>query len=140
MSHDITAFSKNSGEKLSSLSIGAFNQGKSWILYESLDCNECNSGVSGSGTSKTFTEDKIRISISKFRYLLGEPENELYHIVKDSKPCRSATGLLHRVLRSIGARPSVADVKISLDRDSAEDVERFLEEIQNSGEVLVEFN
>ena len=140
MSHDITAFCKKSEEKISSLSIGPFNQGKSWILYESLDCNECNSGVTGSGTSKIFSEEKIKISIEKFKYLLGEPENELYHIVKDSKPCRSAVGLLNRVLMSIGARPSRGDVKISLDRDSAEDIHRFLTEIQNSGEILVEFN
>lgn len=140
MSHDITAFSKNSGEKIASLSIGAFNQGKSWIFYESLNCNEYNSGVSGSGSSKIFSEKMLKTSISKFRYLLGEPENELYYIVKDSGPCKSATRLLNRVLRSIGARPSSGDLKISLDRDSAEDVERFLIEIQDSGDVIVEFN
>lgn len=139
MSHDITAFCRKTGEKISTLSIGAFNQGKSWILYESLDCNECNSGVSGSGAQKIFSEEKIKISLSKFKYLLGEPENELYHIIKESRPCKSTQGLLHRVLRAIGARPSGDDIKISLDRDSAEDIERFLIEIQNSGDVIVEF-
>ncbi len=140
MSHDITAFCRKSGEKISSLSIGAFNQGKSWILYESLDCTHCNSGVSGSGTQIIFSEEKIKISISKFKYLLGEPENELYEIVKESKPCRSASGILQRVLRSIGARPSGEEIKIYLDRESAEDIQRFLLEIQNSGDVVVEFN
>lgn len=140
MSHDITAFCRKSGEKISSLSIGAFNQGKSWILYESLNCPHCNSGVSGSGSKMIFSEEKIKISISKFRYLLGEPENELYEIVRESKPCKSASSVLQRVLRSIGAKPSGEEIKIYLDRDSAEDVQRFLSEIQNSGDVVVEFN
>jgi hypothetical protein len=60
--------------------IGAFNQSKSWILYESLDCSEFNNGVSGNGGSKTVTESAIKISLSKFKYLSGESEDDLNNL------------------------------------------------------------
>lgn len=140
VSHNISAFCRKSGRKISTISIDPFNQGKSWLLYESLNCSDCNSGVTGSGTSRVISEDKLKVSISKFRYLLGEPENETYEIVKHSSPCRSASNILNRVLRAIGSRPSSGDIKIILDRESAEDIERFLIDIQNRGDLLVEFN
>lgn len=140
MSHDITAFSKNSGKKISFISIAPFNQGKSWMLYESLDSHDYNNGVAGNGNSKSITEEKIKISLSKFKYLLGEPENEIYHIIKQSKACRSSYSILHRVLSAIGSKPTSRDFKIVIDRESAMDIQRFLEEIQNYGEVIVEFN
>lgn len=139
MGHDITATSKKSGERISYISIAAFNQCKSWILYESLNCNEFNAGVSGSGGSKIIQENDVKISLSKFKYLAGEPMHEMEFAVKSSKPCRSASSILKKVLNALGSKPTGEDVKINPDQDSLKDVERFLTEIQNSGEIIIDF-
>jgi hypothetical protein len=139
LSHDITATSRTTGERLSYISIGAFNQSKSWILYESLNCSEFNAGVSGNGGSKIILEDDIRISLSKFKYLAGEPVDEMEGTIASSKPCTSASGILKKVLKALGAKPSGEDVKINLDSESLKDVERFLTEIQASGEIVIDF-
>jgi hypothetical protein len=139
LSHDITATSRTTGEKLSYINIVAFNQSKSWILYESLNCNEFNAGVSGNGGSKIILEDEVRISLSKFKYLVGEPVDEMEGTIASSKPCTSASSILKKVLKSLGAKPSGEDVKINLDQESLGDVERFLTEIQESGEIIIDF-
>ena len=139
LSHDITARVKSTGEKISYINIGAFNQSKSWILYESLNCSEFNAGVSGNGGSKTVLETDIKISLSKFKYLSGEPIHEMELEIGSSKPCISASDILKKVLRSIGAKPVGEDVRISPDKESMKDVERFLTEIQGSGEIVIDF-
>ena len=139
LGHDITATAKKSGERLSYISIGAFNQCKSWILYESLNCNEFNAGVSGNGGSKVISETDIKTSLSKFRYLAGEPSYEMESAVSSSKPCRSASGILKKVLSSMGYKPSGEDISITPDNESLIDVERFLTDIQKSGEVVIDF-
>jgi len=139
LGHDITATAKRSGERLSYISIGAFNQSKSWILYESLNCNEFNAGVSGNGGSKIILESDAKISLSKFKYLSGEPVDEMESAVSTSKPCISASGILKKVLRSLGSKPSGEDIKIRPDQESLRDVERFLTEIQGSGEIIIDF-
>lgn len=139
MGHDITATSKSSGERLSCITIGAFNQSKSWILYESLDCTEFNNGVSGNGGSKTVTESAIKISLSKFKYLSGESEDDFNNSVSESKPCKSAALVLKKVMRSIGNKLSGDEIKTIPDSDSLKDVERFLTEIQGSGEIVIDF-
>lgn len=139
MSHDITARSKLTGERISYITIKAFNQSKSWILYESLNCTEFNSGVSGNGRSKSFFESDVKMSISKFKYLIGEPEKEIEFAVSSSKPCISASLVIKNVLRSIGSKNKDEDVKIGMDKESLDDVHRFLNEIQESGEIVIDF-
>ena len=139
MGHDITATSKKSGERLSYISISAFNQCKSWILYESLNCNEFNSGVSGNGGSKIIQENDIKISLSKFKYLATEPIQEMESAVVSSKPCKSASGVLKKVLSALGSKPDRGDIKTNIDPESLKDVERFLMEIQGSGEIVIDF-
>lgn len=139
MGHDITATAKKSGERLSYISISAFNQSKSWILYESLNCNEFNSGVSGNGGSKIIQENDIKISLSKFKYLATEPIQEMESAVASSQPCKSASGVLKKVLSALGSKPDRGDIKINLDTESLKDVERFLTEIQDSGEIVIDF-
>lgn len=139
MAHDITAISKENGEEISNLSITAFNQGKSCIFYDSINCNEFNGGVSGNGGKRTLTESELKTALAKFRYILGEPEDEIEFIVSSNAKCRSSKKLLAKVLSAIGLKPSGEEVKVSLDQISAEDVERFLVDVQNRGEVLIIF-
>jgi hypothetical protein len=139
LSHDITATSRTTGERLSYINIGAFNQSKSWILYESLNCSEFNAGVSGNGGSKIILENDVKISLSKFKYLVGEPVDEMESAVASSKPCTSASGILRKVLKALGSKPSGEDVRTRLDPESLGDVERFLTEIQGSGEIVIDF-
>lgn len=139
MSHDITARAKSTGKKISYINIGAFNQSKSWILYESLNCSDFNAGVSGNGGSKTIVESDIKISLSKFKYLLGEPADQVESTVVSSDPCVSASVILRNVLKSLGSKPGKEDIRINLDKESLCDVERFLTEIQDSGEIVIDF-
>jgi hypothetical protein len=139
LSHDITARVKSTGEKISYINIGAFNQSKSWILYESLNCSEFNAGVSGNGGSKTVLENEAKISLSKFKYLSGEPIDEMESEIGSSEPCISASIILKNVLESLGSKPSGEDVRTRPDEESMRDVERFLNEIQGSGEIVIDF-
>jgi hypothetical protein len=139
LSHDITARSKHTGERISYINIKAFNQSKSWILYESLSCPGFNAGVSGNGGSKSFSESDVKISISKFKYLTGEPTEEMESAVSSSKPCISASSIIKSVLRSIGSKNKEEDVKVCMDKESLDDVQRFLTEIQGSGEIVIDF-
>lgn len=139
LSHDITARVKSTGKKISYINIGAFNQSKSWILYESLNCSDFNAGVSGNGGSKTILESDIKISLSKFKYLSGEPADLMESTVISSEPCVSASVILRKVLRSLGSKPNKDDIRINLDKESLRDVERFLTEIQGSGEIVINF-
>lgn len=139
MSHDITARVKSTGKKISYINIGAFNQSKSWILYESLNCSDFNAGVSGNGGSKTIMESDIKISLSKFKYLSGEPADQMESTVGSSEPCVSASIILRKILSSLGSKPNKEDIRINLDKESLGDVERFLTEIQDSGEIVIDF-
>lgn len=139
MGHDITATAKKSGERLSYINIGAFNQCKSWILYESLNCNEFNAGVSGNGGSKVISEIDLKTALSKFRYLAGESSNEMESVVSSSKPCRSASGVLKKVLTSLGYKSTREDISVTPDQESLADVERFLTDIQKCGEIVIDF-
>jgi len=139
LGHDITATAKKSGERLSYISIGAFNQCKSWILYESLNCNEFNAGVSGNGGSKVISEIDIKTSLSKFKYLAGESSHEMESAISSYKPCNSASGVLKKVLTSLGYKPSREDIRVTPDSESLADVERFLTDIQEYGEIVIDF-
>ena len=139
MSHDITAISQATGEKISFITIGPLSQGKSWILYESLDCNDFNYGLCGSGNSKLIHECQIKISLSKFRYLCGESDDDVIDIVSSSPQCKSSVSVLKSILMSIGKRFYREDVKLKCDEESLLDVERFLLSIQNNGDIFIKF-
>lgn len=139
MAHDIIAKCKKSGERISFISIGAFNQGKSWILYESLNCSDFNSGVSGNGGCIVLSEDQLKISLSKFNYLKGEPVDDIRYTVESSPPCKNTRGIFSRVLRAIGSKSRQEDIRINLDTEALDDVERFIGALQGKGEVLIQF-
>lgn len=139
MSHDIIAKCKRSGERISFISIGAFNQGKSWILYESLNCSVFNSGVSGNGGCIVLSQDHLKISFSKFNYLKGESNDNIKFTIESSPPCKTTRSIFDRVLRVIGARPKQNDIKIDLNTESLDDIERFIGDLQGKGDVLIQF-
>lgn len=139
MSHDIIAKCRKSGERISSITISAHNQGKSWLLYESLNCTQFNSGVSGNGKSVILSENELKVSICKLNYLRGEPEDDLFHTVDASFPCRKARGIFSKVLSSIGGFNSKEHIRIKIDKESFDDIEKFLSELQNRGEILIHF-
>ena len=139
MAHDIIAKCKRSGERISFISIGAFNQGKSWILYESLNCSDFNSGVSGNGGCIVLSEDQLKISLSKFNYLKGEPVDDIRYTVESSPPCKNTRGIFSRVLRAIGSKSRQEDIRINFDTKDLDDVERFIGDLQGRGEILIQF-
>lgn len=139
MAHDIIARCKKSGERISFISIGAFNQGKSWILYESLNCSDFNSGVSGNGGCIVLSEDQLKISLSKFNYLKGEPIDDIRYSVESSPPCKNTRGIFSRVLRAIGTKSRQEDIRINFDTKDLDDVERFIGDLQGRGEILIQF-
>ena len=139
MAHDIIAKCKRSGERISFISIGAFNQGKSWILYESLNCSDFNSGVSGNGGCIVLSEDEVKISLSKFNYLKGEPIDDIRYSVESSPPCKNTRGIFSRVLRAIGTKSRQEDIRINFDTKDLDDVERFIGDLQGRGEILIQF-
>ena len=139
MAHDIIAKCKRSGERISFISIGAFNQGKSWILNESLNCSDFNSGVSGNGGCIVLSEDQLKISLSKFNYLKGEPIDDIRYSVESSPPCKNTRGIFSRVLRAIGTKSRQEDIRINFDTKDLDDVERFIGDLQGRGEILIQF-
>jgi len=139
LAHDIIAKCKRSGERISFISIGAFNQGKSWILYESLNCSDFNSGVSGNGGCIVLSEDQLKISLSKFNYLKGEPIDDIRYSVESSPPCKNTKGIFSRVLRAIGTKSRQEDIRINFDTKDLDDVERFIGDLQGRGEILIQF-
>lgn len=139
MSHDITARSKKTGRKISSISIKAFNQFKSWILYESLDCSKYNAGVSGNGGSKTLLAQNLELAFLKFKYLSGEPEDKIKFEISLSKPFISASSILNDILISSGYEYIDSEIKIDFDEEALFDVERFLSGIIGSEEIIIDF-
>lgn len=139
MAHDIIAKCKRSGERISFISIGAFHQGKSWILYESLNCSDFNSGVSGNGGCIVLSENELKISLSKFNYLKGEPVDDIRYTVESSPPCKNTRGIFNRVLKAIGSKSRQEDIRINLDTEALSDVQRFLESVQGNGDVVIQF-
>lgn len=137
MAHDVIARYKNSGERICHITIESHDQGDSWILYESLNCSKFNSGVSGNGCSAFFSEDELKISLSKFNYLSGEPIDELTHTINTSAPCKKARNIFSRVLSSIGIRGS--HNKTNTNINSFNEIEKFLISIQNKGDVIIDF-
>lgn len=77
MSHGITLISKETEEEISYLSIEAFDTVKCSLLYSSLDSEDYNKGVSGSGESKEFSREELKTAVAKLGYLADEPSSSL---------------------------------------------------------------
>ena len=139
MSHDIIAISKKSGEIISKISISPFDYCKSWILYESLNCDKFNKGVNGNGKEKVLKEKELRVALSKFKYLLGEDENEVINKIKSTAPFKLTVNILKNILRYI-KQEEIKEEQIPIfNRDKLLCIEKFLMELQDKGTIILVF-
>lgn len=147
MGHDITAIRKSSIEKesddeLSYIRIGAWNRHKAYMLYEALDAQECNGGVSGNGREREFTPDELKIALAKFKYMLGEPRDQIIAEMESSDGAKAADKFLGALMKALTGR---APEKSQSDDDddgikhNNEDILRFLTEIQVNEPVVIQF-
>jgi len=77
MSHVFTILEKKSQKKLSEISFGAFSTISHKLVYESLDANKFNNGVSGSNEDKNYSLVQLKTARNKLKYLAGEPIENL---------------------------------------------------------------
>lgn len=147
MGHDITAIRKSSIEKdsdeneLSYIRIGAWNHHKAYMLYEALNAHNCNGGVSGNGREREFTPDELKIALSKFKYMLGEPRDQIIAEMESSEGAKAADEFLGALMEALMAE---APEKSESDDDDGikhnnEDILRFLTEIQVNEPVVIQF-
>ena len=94
MGHDITAIRKSSTKELSYIRIGAWNRHKAYMLYEALNAHSCNGGVSGNGREREFTSDELKISLAKFKYMLGEPQDQIIAEMESSEGAKTAVRIV----------------------------------------------
>lgn len=74
MGHDISVYIEKEGLKkeLSYLRIQAFDVNTAFFLYNALNAENCNKGVSGNGERKNFSFKEISTAKSKFNYMISE--------------------------------------------------------------------
>ena len=138
MGHDISARLKKGSERIAYLGIGAFDQPKSWILYESLNSNELNGGLSGNGGTKYFTSEELKIALQKFIYLTGEPQNQISDTIESTEQYELAKESIDLVMDIFGCKDE-AKLILNLTEESKKSVEKFLREIQNDEGVYIDF-
>lgn len=137
MSHEIIAISKSTGKKISEILLKSSDQGRSWLLYESLGCVAYNSGFCGNGKQKIISENKLKISLSKFYYLIGEPECEIENSILSSIPYKRYLAILSKILVTTGINPK--GVGTCLDIKKNNDIESFLISLQDKNDVIIFF-
>ncbi len=85
MGHDISGFIKGQTSKeISYLKIGGFNTNKSFFFYDAIQSQDCNGGIYGTGLVKTFTNEELKLSKRRLKYMLGENEDEIQKLVYES--------------------------------------------------------
>jgi hypothetical protein len=141
MGHDITAIRKSAPEELSYIRIGAWNRHKAYMLYEALSAHNCNGGVSGNGGEKEFTPDELKIILAKFKYMLGEPRDQIIAEMESSEGAKAADEFMRGLMKALMAE--VPEKSESDDDDDIkynnEDILRFLTEIQVDEPVVIQF-
>ena len=140
MGHDITAIRKSSEEELSYIRIGAWNRHKAYMLYETLNAEDCNGGVSGNGREREFTSDELKIALSKFKYLMGEPKDEIIAEMESSEGAKNSEEFLTTLSTALTGRPlEKSDISSEEIEHNNEDILRFLTEIQVNEPVVIHF-
>ncbi len=147
MGHDITAIRKSSIEKdsdeneLSYIRIGAWNHHKAYMLYEVLNAHSCNGGVSGNGREREFTSDELKIALAKFKYMLGEPRDQIIAEMESSEWAKAADEFMEAVMKALigGAPEKSQSDNDNVIKDNNEDILRFLTEIQVNEPVVIQF-
>jgi len=145
MGHDITAIRKSaldsgSEDELSYIRIGAWNRHKAYMLYDALEAEDCNGGVSGNGGEKEFTPDQLKIALAKFKYMTGEPKDEILAYVEASKGSQMGNEFLNQVMVALtGDIPQQTNPDDEQIQSNNEDILRFLTEIQVEEPVIIQF-
>lgn len=140
MGHDITAIRKSSDQELSYIRIGAWNRHKAYMLYETLEAQNCNGGVSGNGREREFTSDELKIALSKFKYMLGEPRDQIIAEVESSEGAKNSDEFLTALSTALTGRPlEKSDIDSETIEHNNEDILRFLTEIQVNEPVIIQF-
>lgn len=146
MGHDITAIRKSTIEKdsdeneLSYIRIGAWNRHKAYMLYEALNAHSCNGGVSGNGREMEFTPDKLKIALAKFRFMLGEPREQIIADMESSEGAKAADEFLETLMKALtGGTPEKSQSDDDEINRNNEDILRFLTEIQVNEPVVIQF-
>lgn len=140
MGHDITAIRKSSTKELSYIRIGAWNRHKAYMLYEALNAHSCNGGVSGNGREMEFTPDELKIALSKFKYMLGEPRDQIIAEMESSEGAKQSDEFLEAIMQALtGGAPEKSDIDSETIEHNNEDILRFLTEIQVNEPVIIQF-
>ena len=140
MGHDITAIRKSSTKELSYIRIGAWNRHKAYMLYEALNAHSCNGGVSGNGREREFTPDKLKIALAKFRFMLGEPREQIIADMESSEGAKAADEFLVTLMKALtGGTPEKSQSYDDEINRNNEDILRFLTEIQVNEPVVIQF-
>ena len=147
MGHDITAIRKSTIEKdsdeneLSYIRIGAWNRHKAYMLYEALNAHSCNGGVSGNGREREFTSDELKIALAKFKYMLGEPRDQIIAEMESSGEAKRSDEFLEAIMQALtwGAPEKKQSDDDDVIKHNNEDILRFLTEIQVNEPVVIQF-
>jgi len=140
MGHDITAIRKSSTKELSYIRIGAWNRHKAYMLYEALNAHSCNGGVSGNGEEREFASGELKIALAKFRYMLGEPREQIIADMESSEGAKAADEFLVTLMKALtGGTPEKSQSYDDEINRNNEDILRFLTEIQVNEPVVIQF-
>ena len=141
MGHDITAIRKSSTKELSYIRIGAWNRHKAYMLYEALNAHSCNGGVSGNGEEREFASGELKIALAKFRYMLGEPREQIIADMESSEGAKAADEFLVTLMKALtgGTTEKSQSDNDDVIKDNNEDILRFLTEIQVNEPVVIQF-
>lgn len=142
MGHDISGFIKGqTGREISYIRIGTYNTNKLFFFYDAIQSQECNGGISGNGTEKTFNNEELKIAKRRLKYMLGENEDDIQTLVSESTP--EQVGEMKETIESLfGIEVDSIAPKISEEEKVmiGESINNFLDKlIETGGDVEIYF-
>lgn len=75
MSHELTVTSNDT--YVADITCGAFDTARAGVIYKSLDADQYNNSVSGTGEFLAMTKADFQKSLERLNYLRGEPDEEI---------------------------------------------------------------
>jgi esterase/lipase len=130
MGHDIIAKVKGDKKDVSYIRIGAFNANKSFFLYDSLDSQEMNGGVSGIRDTKNFSIEEIKLAKAKFNYMIGEDSDEVENLITENT--KESVSEMKDVLESLFGIEIPTNIKSISQKEKdmiSEDINGFFDDI-----------
>ena len=145
MGHDITAIKKSdfvqgNESELAYIRIGSWNRHKAHVLYDALESYECDGGVSGNGREKEFSPEQLKIALAKFRYMLGEPQEEILAQMQSTESTAMGKEFLEQVMLALtGTAQDPDEPDDEQIRENNQGVLEFLTKIQTDEPVVIQF-